>query len=254
MFKKSIVAFILLVVILFIVAHFFSGTIPPDALTRTTMIGIARRVREYTKTHKYLPEDILTLPEQEGYSNSIKDGWGNKILYMITEDEMVILASFGKDRKPGGIGKNIDIIRSFAPKGETFAPFMEPFMSNSSVANVTRARMIAIAEEVRRYAKIHKELPTDILFLAKSALYGNITQDEWGHQIYYSINDCGVFTVSSLGKDGQPWGEGEASDTKMSFKVKLENHSKLEERGKVLKHQHVLYKEIAKKLEKIYDI
>ena len=113
---------VVLLTVLFIAIIY--ARIPPDDLTRSNMIGIAIRIREYVKTNERLPDYVYQLPKREGYSNSTKDGWGNEIKYTVDANGIVTLASFGKDGKPGGQRRNADIVESFDPRIENDYPFV----------------------------------------------------------------------------------------------------------------------------------
>jgi len=210
-----IICFLIATCIALVLAIFFSR-IPPDDLTRSNIIAIAIRIRMYVKIHKQLPDDLSSLPKREGHSNSIKDGWGNEIKYNVVSDEIVILTSFGKDRKAGGEGSNADITGSFNPMIENDYPFIHSL----SAPNLTCSRMVSIGESLKEYLRSHTQLPKDLSWLTNQEGYDNITKDDWGNEIKYTVVNGYLVTLTSFGKDGMPGGEKEDRDIELTFNVR----------------------------------
>lgn len=90
--------------------------VPPTGLTRTTMFVIEQRIFIYIHEHGQIPQNLGQLPNLDGFYNSIRDGWGNPILYFVDTNGVITLKSFGADGQPGGIGQSEDIIQSFPTK------------------------------------------------------------------------------------------------------------------------------------------
>lgn len=67
--------------------------VKPKDLTITTMICIEKNIRAYYAKTGVLPDKLESLPE---YSDMLNDGWGNKIIYKASGDE-VNLTSYGKN-------------------------------------------------------------------------------------------------------------------------------------------------------------
>ena len=84
----------------------------PDSATSTTMYVLKRRVLHYAKQNNKLPHSADELPVLEDFYNTNTDYWGNKIIIQI-DGTTVTLISYGKDRKPGGTGANLDLIAAF---------------------------------------------------------------------------------------------------------------------------------------------
>jgi hypothetical protein len=90
--------------------------LPPEGVTRTTMILIDERIFIYIHENGRLPQKLEQLPYLHGFYNSIKDGWGNSILYSFDTNGGITLKSYGADGQPGGTGKSEDTIKSFPTK------------------------------------------------------------------------------------------------------------------------------------------
>jgi hypothetical protein len=91
------------------------GNLPPENYTSTTMYPLKTRILRYAKNHNSLPPNLTVLPPLEGFINSTKDVWGNEIIYQV-RGTTIKLISYGKDQKPGGVGKNLDVIGIFEAK------------------------------------------------------------------------------------------------------------------------------------------
>jgi hypothetical protein len=86
--------------------------IPPESATITSIGETAVRINSYIGKNGRPPESLENLPIRQNYANSIFDGWKRKIIYIYDPTKrMIRLASYGKDGKLGGQGKNQDIIR-----------------------------------------------------------------------------------------------------------------------------------------------
>jgi hypothetical protein len=85
----------------------------PRGLTATTMLGLKQRILEFARSHGELPHNLAVLPEQPGYYNSTKDGWGREIVFEVSTSGIVTLRSLGRDGVVGGFGEDADIIGSF---------------------------------------------------------------------------------------------------------------------------------------------
>jgi hypothetical protein len=88
--------------------------IPPTSRTIGRFDDIAIRTLNHAKKNGRLPSAISDLPERADLDNSIKDGWGREIMYEVLVDGTVRLSSFGRDGKPGGEGRDRDIVVVFS--------------------------------------------------------------------------------------------------------------------------------------------
>lgn len=101
-----------IVLVLFTFVHF----VPPHGHTYTSMTVCKRRVLRYAQKHNKLPSSLQDTQPIENYITSIEDGWGELLDYSVDANGIVKFISFGKDKKPGGTGKNMDIIGTFPSK------------------------------------------------------------------------------------------------------------------------------------------
>lgn len=87
--------------------------ISPEDMTRTRLMVLEYRIRQYMKHNK--PEtaiDLHSLPISPGRDHSVVDGW-RRLFLCTVEGPVVTLTSYGKDGVPGGLGKNADISYRF---------------------------------------------------------------------------------------------------------------------------------------------
>jgi hypothetical protein len=87
----------------------------PDSGTSTTMAVMKRRVLHYAKGNGKLPNAVDQLPLLEGFHQGTDDEWGGKILMQI-DGNTVRLVSYGRDKKPGGTGADLDLVAVFDAK------------------------------------------------------------------------------------------------------------------------------------------
>src|SRR4051812_39371640 len=99
--KIVFVALVIAVVAIVLLFVLCVETIPPDALTRTNMIVLEKRIRVYADVHKRLPDSLSELPKPtDNRGDCLLDGWGRPIQY-IKEGKTLTLLSSGKDGRPG---------------------------------------------------------------------------------------------------------------------------------------------------------
>lgn len=83
--------------------------VPPQSLTHAHMHTIKRRIVLHVRETGTLPTTVADLPELDGYTNSINDGWGRPIRMSIDAGGRVTLTSLGADGRAGGIGDDADM-------------------------------------------------------------------------------------------------------------------------------------------------
>ena len=122
MLKNSLLGILIIVVIIcvgyFILVILSQGShnlLPPENHTATYMDGLERRIIRFALKNNRLPVDLENLPPSEDSTNRTTDVWGNPFK-MTVDNDRVTLISYGKDKKPGGIGDNRDVISIFRIK------------------------------------------------------------------------------------------------------------------------------------------
>lgn len=88
-------------------------TITPREMTLTAIGESFSRIHIFAKANNKLPESMTELPRRDGYLNRTTDGWSQELLYEVSNVGIVSLSSYGADRKPGGIGEDADITRTY---------------------------------------------------------------------------------------------------------------------------------------------
>ena len=204
---------VLIATALVIVTIPLCDTISPVDLTRTRIGGIAYQLGEYLRVHKRLPAELSDLPSRVGYDNSLKDAWGNKVLWDVS-GRIITLRSLGRDGKPGGKGEDSDHVLLFEPeRTDTYRfAWQEEFLPLSGPGeDVTRSRMIGIAAMLHEYVRVNGKVPNTLSDLPEHEAYDSNLVDAWGNEIVWSEYER-IVTLISSGKDGKPGGEGKDCD------------------------------------------
>lgn len=77
---------------------------------------------------------------------------------------------------------------------------------------LTRAAVDETMVRIHLYMVEHREYPPDLTVLPEREGYCNQINDAWGRRLLYSVDEDSVITLSSLGRDGKPGGEGSDAD------------------------------------------
>jgi len=89
----------------------------------------------------------------------------------------------------------------------------------ATTAGMTRGYMLRTLFRIKDYAKQHRALPQSLdLIPNKEGRWDRIT-DGWGRRLLYRTNSDGTITLTSLGADGRPGGEGEDADLVVTCRV-----------------------------------
>ena len=67
------------------------------------------------------------------------------------------------------------------------------------------------------YAQQNGTVPLSLAVLPLREGYVNATTDAWDRPLLYEISDVGILTLRSLGKDGEPGGNGDNADISQSY-------------------------------------
>jgi hypothetical protein len=87
--------------------------IPTGTVTRGRMITIKHVIKQYEKEHGKLPENLDGFRNFNKNCDITKDEWDRQIIYDANSQGSITLTSLGRDGKPGGKGKNCDIVFHF---------------------------------------------------------------------------------------------------------------------------------------------
>jgi len=114
--RRSIWIALIATVAFVAIAMLFVDVIPPHSMTNNRMQICKRRILRYAKPHNRLPDSLSQTAEIPGFHYSLKDGWGNGILYRISQNGEVTLTSLGQDNKAGGSNDDADMSGIFSAK------------------------------------------------------------------------------------------------------------------------------------------
>jgi hypothetical protein len=67
------------------------------------------------------------------------------------------------------------------------------------------------------YAKQSNSISPSLAVLPKRNGYANQTTDAWGRELKYEVTPDGVISLTSLGKDGKPGGQGDDADIRRAY-------------------------------------
>jgi len=78
--------------------------------------------------------------------------------------------------------------------------------------NMTISAMGETIVRMRMYMQEHRAYPTSLDVLPKRQGYANRVTDGWNRKLIYRVDEDGVISLTSLGRDGKQGGEGEDRD------------------------------------------
>ncbi len=76
-------------------------------------------MNSFVATNGRAPSNLEELARYEPAVSTLKDGWGNPLVYQVESSGVVSITSLGKDKRPGGPGQNADSVWSFALKDQS---------------------------------------------------------------------------------------------------------------------------------------
>lgn len=101
---------ILVGIVLIIFSLMVFTKISPHEKTKSVIAETFVRIDAYMKSKQTIPVNLKELPTRKGYTNSVLDAWGNRLIYSIDSEGIISLSSYGEDGKIGGVNKNKDIV------------------------------------------------------------------------------------------------------------------------------------------------
>jgi Type II secretion system (T2SS), protein G len=108
---------------------------------------------------------------------------------------------------------------------------LSPMAVGCSVVHVispNESTLSAIIETVVRihiYMLAHRTYPTDLNSLPLREGYVNQITDGWGKDLIYSVDDHGVISLTSLGRDGKTGGSNDDADITKRYRTRNEDGS-----------------------------
>lgn len=81
----------------------------------------------------------------------------------------------------------------------------------------TVSAMIETFVRISIYAEQSNSIPPSLAVLPKREGYASQTTDAWKRPLRYEITADGIMRLTSLGKDGQPGGEGDNTDITRAY-------------------------------------
>ena len=98
--------------------------------------------------------------------------------------------------------------------------FLGLIFDRASNDTMTRTRMWVVKRRILAYAHQNNRLPASLAEIPVMPGYDNSIEDGWGRALHYEVSGNGTVTLSSLGRDGLPGGEGDDADIVVKFATK----------------------------------
>ena len=89
--------------------------------------------------------------------------------------------------------------------------------------NMTVGAMTETQVRIHMYMTANRTYPADLSVLPTRDGYANRTTDGWGRPLIFSIDDRGIISLASLGRDGKVGGEGDDADIIRRYRTKNED-------------------------------
>ena len=83
----------------------------------------------------------------------------------------------------------------------------------------TQGCMVMLKQQLEHYKKQHRRLPDSLQSFRGFNKNHDITKDEWGNQIQYSVDSEEYISLKSVGRDNKQGGKGRNSDITLRFKL-----------------------------------
>jgi len=111
--------------------------------------------------------------------------------------------------------RSVVLVLFFAltPAACSFLPVIPPRDNTNTSMTETFVR-------IQMYMKEHGDPPASLAVLPIRKGYANSTTDGWGRQFQYSVDEKGTITLTSLGADGKPGGDGQNKDIVCRYRTR----------------------------------
>jgi hypothetical protein len=90
---------------------------------------------------------------------------------------------------------------------------------------LTDTAMTVTQVRIHRYMLAHRDYPPNLHVLPRREGYSNEVVDGWGRTLIYAVDDNGIISLTSLGRDGKVGGSGEDVDVIKRFRTRREDGS-----------------------------
>lgn len=81
-----------------------------------------------------------------------------------------------------------------------------------SPSEMTQTAISETTVRIHMYLIQHRDYPKDLSVLPKRDRYANQITDGWGRPLIYNVDEKGVISLKSLGRDGKVGGDGPDQD------------------------------------------
>jgi len=89
----------------------------------------------------------------------------------------------------------------------------------------TQSAIVETTVRTHTYMLAHRTYPTDLKSLPLREGFANQITDGWGRDLIYSVDDQGVISLTSLGRDGRTGGSNEDADITRRYRTRNEDGS-----------------------------
>jgi hypothetical protein len=95
---------------------------------------------------------------------------------------------------------------------------ISPKETTLTAMSETRVRM-------HLYMLAQRDYPADLQALPVREGYANRVTDGWGRELIYAVDDAGIISLKSLGRDGKAGGKGDDADIIKRYRTRNEDGS-----------------------------
>lgn len=89
--------------------------------------------------------------------------------------------------------------------------------------DMTQTAITETAVRIHMYMIQHRTHPKDLTVLPQRQHYANRITDGWGRLLVYTVEENGVISLKSLGRDGKPGGDGLDQDIVRQYRTRKED-------------------------------
>ncbi|MCC7508455.1 MAG: type II secretion system protein GspG [Planctomycetes bacterium] len=204
--------------------------------------NLSEEVQSWKQQACKLPDELIDLtrpiPLKDGkQANALRnnipsDEWGREYIYLRLDDENFAIVALGKDGVAGGMKEDADHIAPMpgsssegmirrGGRGMVKVPPNNDNRNNEGLADVATEQMRDIAEKLKAHKDETGKFPDSLDDIKDKLAGGEVPNDPWDRAFTYELSDAG-YTLTCLGSDGEPGGEGHAADITWTHEGKQE--------------------------------